>query len=54
MPAVISLSARELSEFLLRSGSIDSRFTGFDRAQEGSRIHRELQAAAKKSGGSGD
>ena len=54
MPAVISLSARELSEFLLRSGSIDSRFTGFDRAQEGSRIHRELQAAAKKSDGSID
>ncbi len=45
---IIRLSARELAEFLLRSGSIDSRFTGFDRAQEGSRIHRELQAAEKK------
>ena len=27
----IRLSVRELVEFLLRTGSIDSRFTGFDR-----------------------
>ena len=33
-------------EFLLRTGSIDSRFTGFDRANEGARIHRRLQKAA--------
>ncbi len=31
---------RQLVEFLLRSGSIDSRFAGFDRALEGARIHR--------------
>lgn len=39
----IRLSVRELVEFLLRTGSIDSRFTGFDRANEGARIHRRLQ-----------
>ena len=44
MPA-IRLSVRELVEFLLRTGSIDSRFTGFDRANEGARIHRRLQKA---------
>ncbi len=33
-------------EFLLRTGSIDSRFTGFDRALEGAHIHRKLQKAA--------
>lgn len=42
----IRLSVRQLVEFLLQSGSIDSRFTGFDRANEGSRIHRKLQKAA--------
>ena len=42
----IRLSVRELVEFLLRTGSIDSRFTGFDRANEGARIHRRLQKAA--------
>ena len=45
MPS-IRLSVRELVEFLLRTGSIDSRFTGFDRANEGARIHRKLQKAA--------
>ena len=48
MPA-IRLSVRELVEFLLRIGSIDSRFTGFDRALEGARLHRKLQRAAVKS-----
>ena len=42
----IRLSVRQLVEFLLRTGSIDSRFTGFDRANEGARIHRKLQKAA--------
>ena len=42
----IRLSVRELVEFLLRTGSIDSRFTSFDRANEGARIHRRLQKAA--------
>ena len=32
--------------FASRTGSIDSRFTGFDRANEGARIHRKLQKAA--------
>ena len=45
MPTV-RLPIRELVEFLLRTGSIDSRFTGFDRANEGARIHRKLQKAA--------
>ena len=42
----IRLPVRQLVEFLLRTGSIDSRFTGFDRANEGARIHRKLQKAA--------
>ena len=45
MPA-FRLPVRQLVEFLLRTGSIDSRFTGFDRANEGARIHRMLQKAA--------
>ena len=34
----LTLPIRRLVEFLLRTGSIDSRFTGFDRANEGARI----------------
>ena len=45
-PLQIRLAVRELVEFVLRRGSIDSRFSGFDRANEGSRIHRKLQKAA--------
>ena len=45
MPA-FRLPVRQLVEFLLRTGSIGSRFTGFDRANEGARIHRKLQKAA--------
>lgn len=44
----LTLPIRQLVEFLLRSGSIDSRFTGFDRANEGARLHRKLQRAAVK------
>ncbi len=44
--AQMRLAVRRLVEFLLRSGSIDSRFTGFDRANEGARIHRRLQKEA--------
>ena len=44
--SVVRLPIRQLVEFLLRSGSIDSRFSGFDRALEGARIHRKLQKAA--------
>lgn len=40
----ITLSVRRLTEFLLVRGSIDARAgRGFDRALEGSRIHRKLQ-----------
>ena len=42
----LRLPIRQLVEFLLRTGSIDSRFSGFDRANEGARIHRRLQKAA--------
>ena len=42
----VRLPIRQLVEFLLRTGSIDSRFAGFDRANEGARIHRRLQKAA--------
>ncbi|MDD4850142.1 MAG: ATP-dependent DNA helicase [Gemmiger sp.] len=42
----VTLPIRQLAEFLLRTGSIDNRFTGFDRANEGARIHRKLQRAA--------
>ena len=44
----LTLPIRRLVEFLLRTGSIDSRFTGFDRALEGARLHRKLQRAAMK------
>lgn len=44
--AEIRLSVRQLVEFLLQTGNIDSRFVGFDRALEGARIHRKLQKAA--------
>ena len=39
----LTLPIRRLVEFLLRTGSIDSRFTGFDRALEGARLHRKLR-----------
>ena len=44
----LTLPIRRLVEFLLRTGSIDSRFTGFGRALEGARLHRKLQRAAVK------
>ena len=42
----VRLAVRQLVEFLLQSGDIDSRFAGFDRANEGARIHRQLQKQA--------
>ena len=42
----VRLSVRQLVEFLRNTGSIDNRFTGFDRALEWARIHRRLQKAA--------
>ncbi len=47
LPAV-TLPVRQLAEFLLRGGSIDDRFGGFDRANEGARLHRLLQKQAKR------
>mgnify|MGYP007129696371 CR=1 FL=1 len=41
--ATVHLPIRQLVEFLLRTGSIDSRFTGFDRALEGAHIHRKFK-----------
>lgn len=37
------LPVREITEFLLQSGSIDTRFGGENRAVRGSRLHRKLQ-----------
>jgi len=42
----IRIAIKRLVEFIYRSGSIDSRFTGTDRALLGSRIHRQLQKQA--------
>lgn len=44
----LTLPIRRLVEFLLRTGSLDSSFAGFDRANEGARLHRKLQRAAAK------
>ena len=44
--AVIRISVRNLVEFLLRSGDLDSRFSGrreTDAMQAGSRLHRKIQ-----------
>ncbi len=42
----IRIGIKQIVEFVLRSGSIDSRFTGTDRALLGSKIHRQLQKQA--------
>ena len=42
----LTLPVRGFVEFLCAGGSIDSRFSGFDRAREGARIHRRLQKEA--------
>ncbi|NLN53787.1 MAG: ATP-dependent DNA helicase [Firmicutes bacterium] len=42
----VKLAVKQLVEFVLRSGDIDHRFTGLERAAEGSRIHRRLQKEA--------
>ncbi|NLD49855.1 MAG: ATP-dependent DNA helicase, partial [Clostridiaceae bacterium] len=41
----VRISVRNLVEFLLRSGDINSGFTGGSKALEGSRMHRKLQKA---------
>lgn len=48
MEKIISVGIRELAEFLFRSGSIDARFSGLNRAVEGGKIHRMLQKQAGK------
>ncbi|MBC6296728.1 ATP-dependent DNA helicase [Listeria sp. FSL L7-1517] len=42
----VKISVRRLVEFVLRSGSIDSRMTSSDRALEGTKIHQLLQKSA--------
>ena len=37
------ISVRDLVEFIVRSGSIDSRFSGRNRLEEGARVHKKLQ-----------
>lgn len=44
----ITLSVKTLIGMVMRSGSIDNRFGGFNRAQEGARIHRQLQKNAEQ------
>ncbi len=44
----IRLSVRQLVEFILSHGDIDSRFSGEDRALLGARIHRRLQRECGK------
>ncbi len=42
----VSLGIRELAEFTLKSGSIESGFKGINRGLEGTRIHKALQKLA--------
>lgn len=44
----IKVSVRNLVEFLLRSGDIDSSFFRVSRAVEGTRIHKKIQKAQKE------
>ncbi len=46
MAVKVKLSVGNLVGFVLRGGSIDNRFSGLDRAAQGSRIHRQLQKEA--------
>lgn len=46
MDEPVKLAVRELTEFLLQSGSIDNRFGGADRALLGTKLHRKLQKEA--------
>jgi Rad3-related DNA helicases len=43
----IKISVRNLVEFVLRSGDLDSRFTGSSRAMEGTKAHQKLQKEYK-------
>ncbi|SFM18782.1 hypothetical protein [Pelosinus propionicus] len=42
---VIRISVKNLVEYTLRAGNIDTRFVGTSRAVEGTRIHQKLQKA---------
>ena len=44
----IKVSVRNLVEFLLRTGDIDSSFFRVNRAVEGTRIHKKIQKAQKE------
>src|SRR5659263_774516 len=46
----IKLSVRNLVEFILRSGDIDSQFMSNSRALEGTRIHQKIQNENKDKG----
>jgi len=46
----IKLSVRNLVEFILRSGDIDSQFMSSSRALEGTRAHQKIQNANKDKG----
>ncbi len=46
MMETVRISVRKLVEFLLKSGSIDSRGMGAERAQLGTKVHQELQNSA--------
>jgi Rad3-related DNA helicase len=44
----VKISVRNLVEFILRCGDIDSGFSGSNRAAEGTRIHRKIQKQQKE------
>ncbi|MGV8906095.1 MAG: ATP-dependent DNA helicase [Acetobacterium sp.] len=48
--AEIKLSVRNLVEFILRSGDIDSQFMSNSRALEGTRVHQKIQKENKDKG----
>jgi hypothetical protein len=44
----IKISVRNLVEFILRCGDLDSRFMGSSRAVEGTRAHQKIQKESKE------
>ncbi|MGI6108842.1 MAG: helicase C-terminal domain-containing protein [Eubacteriaceae bacterium] len=46
--SLVELSVRNLVEFVLKSGSIDKRYSGKNRLLEGAEIHREIQNRDRK------
>ena len=43
----VRISVRDLVEYSLRSGNLDSRFVGMGRAIEGARLHQKIQSLRK-------